>query len=169
MSINIFSLWSFPAKEDLILRCLEGAYLLEHNLNQAIQKFRFKKSNERMNNTPPDSKKKKKRKNMLLNTCWQAVCHITHNCNSSSCICWLIAFCQVLILKKIKHHDKFQHKFYPVLCILSSTSSYGVLDSVQTERGTILTQEASHAKNRVPGRNMRNKLLATRIMNIWHI
>jgi len=62
MSINIFSLWSFPAKEDLILRCLEGAYLLEHDLNQEIQKFRFKKSNERMNNTPPNSKKKKKKK-----------------------------------------------------------------------------------------------------------
>lgn len=58
---------------------------------------------------------------------------IAHNWNSPSSMCWITAFCQGLFLKKTKHHDKFQHAFYPVPCTLSSLNSCSEVDNVQRE------------------------------------
>lgn len=73
-----------------------------HDLNQAIQKFWFKRqkgTNKHHPKTPtnywvPDNR---------LDS------HITHNCNSSCSTCWVKAFCWGLLLKN--HHGEFQHTF----------------------------------------------------------
>lgn len=121
----------------LVIVCLmhlEGAHLLDHDLNQAIQKFWFKKSKGKDKHHP-------KAPPYFWILADRLYAHITHNCNPSSSMCWITAFCQALLLKKIQHHGKFQHAFYPRPFTLSSLSSCNVLDNIQTERGMILGQE----------------------------
>lgn len=142
------------------LTCLEGAHLLDHDLNQAIQKFRFKKSKGK-------NKYRPKNPTYFWILADRPYACITHNCNSSSSMCWITAFCQDLLLKKIKHHDKFQHAFYSVPCTLSSLSSCSVLDSVQTERHDPWPRGFTCWKHGVPGRSARNEHI-TRVMKIWH-